>query len=363
MVRETRSRTRAARIAEAVATGPLGALSHDELGVIFDGLADPLEPELAVALSSACHGLRVPLRAALEVLNEQNERAVFMCDYMGILDCEELRKSKELDMSRGKNELCSVFSADDIETLSMIIVENGLPKLEVLDLTSNRFNDDVIRSFFASLAHGALPSLCSLYLSENKFGPAGAEALGAALQRGAMPKLEVLELKFIEGLGNQGLAALAAPLRKLPKLTYLDVEDCGIGDEGVASLVADLGKDDFKQLMTVCLDGNKITDAGCATLVAAIQAGAMPELGEIDVEDNDASDEALDSVDTALLARPPLQYEPAEDVEEVMEIACVSRFKAITSLRLSMGDVDIAIGALAEAFPIYGANVVDPHGD
>ena len=27
------------------------ALSHDALGVIFDGLADPLQPELAVALS------------------------------------------------------------------------------------------------------------------------------------------------------------------------------------------------------------------------------------------------------------------------------------------------------------------------
>ena len=46
--RVTRSSTRAAKASrsaydsEAVATGPLGALSHDELGVIFDGLADLL---------------------------------------------------------------------------------------------------------------------------------------------------------------------------------------------------------------------------------------------------------------------------------------------------------------------------------
>jgi len=67
MARATRSASRKARVTEAVATGPLGALSHDELGVIFDGLADPLQPGVAVALSSTCLGLRTPLRAALEV--------------------------------------------------------------------------------------------------------------------------------------------------------------------------------------------------------------------------------------------------------------------------------------------------------
>ena len=36
--RATRSASRKARLTEAVATGPLGALSHDELGVIIDGL-------------------------------------------------------------------------------------------------------------------------------------------------------------------------------------------------------------------------------------------------------------------------------------------------------------------------------------
>ena len=40
--RATRSASRKARRTEAVATGPLGALSHDELGVIVDGLVDPL---------------------------------------------------------------------------------------------------------------------------------------------------------------------------------------------------------------------------------------------------------------------------------------------------------------------------------
>ena len=78
--RATRSASRdKARLTEAVATGPLGALSHDELGVIFDGLADPLEPVVATALSSTCLGLRTPLRPALEVLKERHERAAALC--------------------------------------------------------------------------------------------------------------------------------------------------------------------------------------------------------------------------------------------------------------------------------------------
>ena len=55
------------------------ALSHDELGVIVDGLADPLQPVVAVALSSTCLGLRTPLQAALEVLKERHARAVALC--------------------------------------------------------------------------------------------------------------------------------------------------------------------------------------------------------------------------------------------------------------------------------------------
>ena len=66
-------------MAEAEATGPLGALSHDELGVIVDGLADPLQPVVAVALSSTCLGLWAPLRAALGVLKERHERAKALC--------------------------------------------------------------------------------------------------------------------------------------------------------------------------------------------------------------------------------------------------------------------------------------------
>tara|TARA_B110001452_G_scaffold194838_1_gene164847 strand:+ start:31 stop:432 length:402 start_codon:yes stop_codon:yes gene_type:complete len=117
-----------------------------------------------------------------------------------------------------------------------------------------------------------------------------------------MPKLEALGLWF-NPIGKQGVAALAAPLRKLPALKFLGLVDCEIGDEGVASLVANLGKDDFKALELLNLRNNALTDAGCATLIAAMKSGAMPSLksGELDLGDNDAaSDEAKCAVDEAL---------------------------------------------------------------
>ena len=54
------------------------ALSHDELGVVVDGLCDPLQPVVAVALSSTCKGLRTPLLAALEMLKQRHSRALVL---------------------------------------------------------------------------------------------------------------------------------------------------------------------------------------------------------------------------------------------------------------------------------------------
>ena len=61
--RATRSASRSARSSDDASRCLVLALSHDELGVIVDGLADPLQPVVAVALSSTCLGLRTPLLA------------------------------------------------------------------------------------------------------------------------------------------------------------------------------------------------------------------------------------------------------------------------------------------------------------
>ena len=311
--RATRSASRKARVTEAVATGPFGALSHDELGVIVDGLADPLQPIVAVALSSTCLGLRTPLQATLEVLKARYERAKALCSTWRMsytvpashthCTCKKLRDSEELNWN------CVRLTERDMATFGMLFNVHGLPSLRVLYLARCGLSDTGMQAMCESLSFGALPSLRVLQLGSNQLGPAGAEALAAALRRGALPNLEVLYLSNNSELGNQGMAMLAAPLCKLPTLKALHLFNCEIGDEGVASLVADLGKDDFKALETLNLDYNFVTNEICAMLVTAIKAGAFPSLKDLDVhpcpltEGPSASRAARESVLAALAAR------------------------------------------------------------
>ena len=297
--RATRSASRKARLTEAVATGPLGALSHDELGVIFDGLADPLQPVVAVALSSTCLGLRTPLRAALKVLKERHERAAALCRKVQ-MSCAEVRVANELEWD-GKG-----LNADDMATLGMLL-SKWLPGLQDLDLDHSGLGDARVQALCEGLERGAAPSLTGLGLGDNKIGPMGAEALAAALRRGAMPKLEVLGLGF-NPIGNQGVAALAPGLRKLAALESLYLCGCEIGDEGVASLFANLGKDDFKALEDLDIEHNEITDVGMAKLLSAINSGGVPNLAGLEAgHGNDASDEAVKAVHDAIQRRRAAQ--------------------------------------------------------
>ena len=269
-----------AELESAVATGPLGALSHDELGVIVDGLADPLEPVVAVALSSTCLGLRTPLQAALEVLKVRHEKAKALCRKLA-KSCAELSGAEGL---HGTGRLV----AADMGTLAMILRTNGLPCLRDLYIGHIGFGDAGMQALCEGLGHGAAPSLRFLALSYNKFGPAGAEALAAALGRGAMPKLEELILEF-NPIGNQGISALTAPLRKMPALWVLRLECCEIDDEGMASLFANLGKDDFKALRKLYLDCTEQTNSNSSQiLVSVISEGGLPALEEVMFyDDND----------------------------------------------------------------------------
>jgi len=270
--------------------------------VIVDGLADPLQPVVAVALSSTCLGLRTPLQAALEVLKGRHERAAALCRKLeaGLkvvkMNCVEMRDAEKLDWPwKG-------LTADDMATLGTLL--HWTPRLEFLYLSQNSLGDAGMQALCEGLGCGAAPSLRRLELFHNQFGPAGAEALAAALRGGAMPKLEELGLGN-NPIGNKGVAALAAPLRKLPALKVLRVMNCEIGDEGVATLVAGLGKDDFKALNELWLAGNKITGAGAAKLVAAIDAGGLPKLvdHQFFIRHNAATAAAVQAVVDALAKR------------------------------------------------------------
>jgi len=309
MARATRSASRKARVTEAVATGPLGALSHDELGVIFDGLADPLQPVVAVALSSTCLGLRTPLLAALEVLEQRHEKAMALCRNMGMSRATLCCATTIRWGGRG-------LTADDLTTLGMILHENGLPRLEELYVHMNEFGDAGMHALCEGLGAGSAPSLQVFAVSWNKLGPVGAEALAAALRRGAMPKLETLYLDA-NPIGKQGLAALAPPLRRMSALNYLSLGNCEIGDEGATSLLANLGKEDFKALARLDIEQNSLADKGFDSLLSALNGPAMPKLGVLTVYPFDCSDATVAALQLAAAHREiALAEEPEEPFEE-----------------------------------------------
>jgi hypothetical protein len=116
-------------------------------------------------------------------------------------------------------------------------------------------------------------------------GDAGASALDAALGRGALPRLKILDLGST-ALGDAGLVALAPALRRLPALARLYLADDPFGNEGLAALVAPPPPagapppptGGLAKLKALNLGHTQISDAGCATLAAALESGALPAL-------------------------------------------------------------------------------------
>ena len=114
-------------------------------------------------------------------------------------------------------------------------------------------------------------------------------------------------------LGHDVTPEAQFALRQLPKLEYLGLISTHIGDEGVASLVAQPTAGKLKSLEDLRLDYNQITDAGCATLASALRGGALPALKVLNLEYNPASEEATEAV---LASRPGLAESDDEDDED-----------------------------------------------
>ena len=177
------------------------------------------------------------------------------------------------------------LTAAHMATLRMLMSTNALRRLEVLNISINKFAAEGMQALCAEPGHGSLPRLRFLDLTGNALGSVGAAALAAALCRGALPQLEILKLGR-NNIGDQGLAALAPPLRGLPVLEVLDLHSNQIGDEGVELLLANLSEKQLKQLKTLNLAGNLINDAGRAVLIAALHddGRALPPLGVLRID-------------------------------------------------------------------------------
>ena len=177
----------------------LSRLSGDEVGIIFGGLRDTIEPGVAVAFSSASHELRKQTQALWQQLRAEHEAAAALClklewwpkqqhcaSSKGARSCKELREATTIE-SRNRS-----LSAADLGTLGMLC--SGLPELVEIHLFESAASSDGVQRLAEGLGAGALPAVTCFLLSRLHVGDVGASALTAALGRGALPRLEILTL-------------------------------------------------------------------------------------------------------------------------------------------------------------------------
>ena len=277
----------------------LSKLSGDEQRIVFVQLCNVLEPRLAVVLSSVSNELRTATQALLPQLRADHEAAAALCRKVGMRSCKELREAKEVQW-RDKG-----LTAADLALLGTL--GSVLPALERLFLVepTGAAVPDGMRRLAVALGAGALPAVTELRLPGMHVGDAGASALAAALGRGALPRLKLLNLHRA-AIGDAALVALAPALRRLPALEGLILGGNPFGDEGLAALVAPPPPAGAPpppaaglMLKELDLTRTQVTDAGCATLVAALDSGALPALEELYLDNIPASAAAIAAVHEA----------------------------------------------------------------
>eukprot|EP00964_Phaeocystis_antarctica_P045066 scaffold25924_cov66-Phaeocystis_antarctica.AAC.7 len=263
----------------------LSKLSGDEAGIIFTQLCNTLEPGVAVALSSVSNELREPTQPLLLQLRTDHEAAAALCRKVGMRSCKELREAKNIQWyNKGLSET-------DLATLGTL--GSVLPALEQLRLASavtffSTAAPEGVQRLAAGLGAGALKAVTYLEICNLHVGDTGASALAASLGRGALPRLESLML-YNTTIGDAGLVALAPALRRLPALELLILSHNPFGDEGLAALLAPPPPAGalppptgvLTKLKELDLGGCCLTDAGCATLIAALDSSAMPALSSL----------------------------------------------------------------------------------
>eukprot|EP00964_Phaeocystis_antarctica_P097635 scaffold63720_cov63-Phaeocystis_antarctica.AAC.2 len=278
----------------------LSKLSGDEQCILFTQLCNVLEPRLAVYLSSANNELRAATEALLQQLRADHEAAAALCLKMGLRSCKELREAKEVDW---RDKGLSVANLALLGTLGSM-----LPALETLVLYERAGNPaDGVQRLAEGLGAGALAAVTTFALASMHVGDAGASALAATLGRGALPRLKMLNLSN-NAIGDAGLVALAPVLRRLPALETLTLIGNPFDDEGLAALVAPAqpagapppSTGVLTKLKRLDLRYTKVTDAGCATLAAALDSAALPALEKLELHGVPASAAAKVTVQAAL---------------------------------------------------------------
>ena len=133
---------------DALPTVSMVALPDELLQHIVRQACNPLEPLVAVYLSSASHGLWALTPALLQQLRADYEVAIRLCRKLGLRSCKVLREAKEFDCcGRGLTADLALLG-----TLGLV-----LPALETLILFDPAAGPDGVQRLAERLGAGALP--------------------------------------------------------------------------------------------------------------------------------------------------------------------------------------------------------------
>ena len=259
----------------------MSKLSGDEQGIVFAHMCNGLDPYIAVAWTSVSNELRIATQALMPQLKTDHEAATALCLKLGHRSCKALREAKQVYW------YFKGLTTDEFALLGTL--GSVLPALKWLYLCEPAAGPNGMQQLAEGLGAGALPALTKLRLSQTHVGDAGASELAAALGRGALPRLKRLVLDDA-AIGDAGLVVLAPALRRRPALESLDFENNPLGDEGLAALVAPpppagapppTTTGGLAMLKSLDLSRTQVTDAGCGTLTAALDSGALPALEKL----------------------------------------------------------------------------------
>ena len=220
---------------------------------------------------------------------EHGQQAAALAALCG-LTCEKLCAQSTLQLGVAINRPLTLAHWRTLGTLARC---NLMPALRKLIIVGSNHGDQGVALFAAGLRRGGqLPSLRSLALNSTQIGLEGATALASALTKRALPALESLHLAT-NFIGDQGLAALAPALHKLHRLMMLFLNDNQITDEGLDFLLGQPPKPGVLASMQVLfLQDNQITDEGCTALTVALKGAVLPELQQLNLDNNTASKRA-----------------------------------------------------------------------
>lgn len=202
------------------------------------------------------------------------------------------------------------IGSDGVEYLSKALLHGRFAELKVCDLNSNpKIGDQGLSAIGQAVSQSSLAALTNLFLDNVSIGNDGLVSFAQSLRgsNGVLPMLYELWLSNNQ-IGDDGAVALFDALgggatSPMPKLGDLRMQYNLIGDPGMYALSSAVERGALSTAWYLGLAENAFSDAGVATLDAALRAGRLPMLEFLTVSSAEASGSALESVQDTINRR------------------------------------------------------------